>query len=203
LSGTTIFDPTQGPNAGTSSTPAVFVIANNVHISGHSSVTFNGGSDATKVIYWFQQGLTVDGGSSVTFGSGTYLLGDDRSSDPPSSACCLSINGGATILQTNQTAGMLLYVEAGPAAFNGGTNTPISGSSSYEGLAIWDAVTCSPGDNSCVLSLSGGSTLSTPLGGIYDPNGWIQFTGGSPMNTVFVVANYANFAGGTHVTVTG
>jgi hypothetical protein len=203
VSGTTVFDPTQGPNAGTSSSPAVFVFANNVHVTGHASITFKGGTDATKDIYWFQQGLTVDGGSSVTFGSATYLLGDDRPSDPPSGTCCLSINGGATILQTNQTAGMLLYIEAGSAAYNGGSNTPISGSSAYEGLAIWDAVACSPGTMSCALTLSGGSTLSTPLGGIYDPNGWIQFTGGSPMNTQFVVANYATFSGGAQVTILG
>jgi hypothetical protein len=189
LSGVTLsFDPTSAPN------PGVFVFDQPVDVAGHSNVTFGGGTDVTKVTYWFRGGLTVEGGSTVTFGQATYLFGD--SSAPGSNA--LNIKGGATI---SATSGVLFYIEAGPATINGNTNTPILGSTLYDNIAIWDATTSSAAAPANALTLGGSSTVGSPLGGVYDPNGYVILNGGSGLVTSFVVASTVSGTGGTTATI--
>jgi prepilin-type N-terminal cleavage/methylation domain-containing protein len=178
------FVPTSAP------VPNVFVFNQPVSISGGATVTFGPVTgNVTAVTYWFRGGLTISGGGSANFGPATYVFGDSKS--PPANA--LNISGGATI---NANSGVLFYVEAGPADFSGGTNTPIAGTSQYDGIAIWDASTST-------FTLGGGGSILDPIGGVYDPSGNIDFSGGTALVTSFVVANTATGSGSGAVTITG
>jgi prepilin-type N-terminal cleavage/methylation domain-containing protein len=177
------FAPTTSPN------PNVFVFNQPVDISRNAVVQFLGGSSVSNVTYWFRGGLTIEGNATVNFGLATYIFGDAAS--PPANA--LSILNGTTIGGSN---GLLFYIEAGPGTFAGATNTPVIGTSQYDQIAIWDAST-SP------LSLNGGSSVSAPLGGIYDPNGTVFFSGNTGLVTSFVVANSVSGSGGSATVTIG
>ena len=117
----------------------------------------------------------------MTFGPATYIFGD--SSSPPATA--LSIGNGSAI-SANNDQGVLFYVEAGAANFSGNTSNPISGSSLYDGIALWDAST-SP------LTIAN-STSITGFGGVYDSStscgavACVQFTGNVPFAAFFLIA---------------
>jgi prepilin-type N-terminal cleavage/methylation domain-containing protein len=172
------FAPTTSPNPN-----PVFVFNQPVDIARNAVVQFLGGSNVSNVTYWFRGGLTIEGAATVNFGLATYIFGDAAS--PPANA--LSILNGSTI---GGSGGLLFYIEAGPGTFAGATNTPVIGTSQYDEIAIWDASTST-------LALNGGSSVSAPLGGIYDPNGTVSFSGNTGLVTSFVVANSVTAPGGS------
>jgi prepilin-type N-terminal cleavage/methylation domain-containing protein len=185
----TKFDPTTGP----SQSPSTFVFDNTVKINGGSYVAFagDGGGDATKVTYWFRGGLTLAGGANVTFGAATYIFGDSGSN--PSSCntntTTLSFDGSTIV---SASTGLLFYIEEGCASFGSQVSSGLPGSSAYDGIAIWDAT-------SLPLILSAGSNIS--IGGVYDPNGPVVFSGGATITTTFVIGNSASFGGNTGLSV--
>jgi prepilin-type N-terminal cleavage/methylation domain-containing protein len=174
------FDPTSSPS------PNVIVFTGPVSITNAANVTFGGGSSVSQVTYWFEGGLSLSGNSTAKFGLATYIFGTPST---PNAANALSVSNGATISANNS----LLFYVAGPAPaancsgaggsvnFSGGTNTGISGTSAYDSIALWDAST-GP------LTLGAGSTVGSPIGGIYDPCGSVTYSGGTGMAVLFLVA---------------
>jgi hypothetical protein len=186
----TTFDPTTGP----SQSPSIFVFDDTVTINGGSYVNFagDGAGDVTKVTYWFRGGLTLTGGANVNFGPATYIFGDSGvTADPNCPTGSTTLNfAGSTIV--NASTGLLFYIEEGCASFGSQVSSGLPGSSTYEGIAIWDAT-------SLPLTLSAGSNIS--IGGVYDPNGQVVFSGGATITTTFVTANSASFGGNTGLSV--
>jgi prepilin-type N-terminal cleavage/methylation domain-containing protein len=176
------FDPTTSPS------PNVIVFTGPVNITNAANVTFGGGSSVSQVTYWFEGGLSLSGNSTAKFGLATYIFGTPTTSN---ATTALSVTNGATLSANNS----LLFYVAGPAPaancsgaggggavnFSGGTNTGISGTSTYDGIALWDAST-GP------LTLGAGSTVGAPIGGIYDPCGSVIYSGGTGMAVLFLVA---------------
>jgi prepilin-type N-terminal cleavage/methylation domain-containing protein len=171
------FDPSLGPD------PGIVVFTVPVTASG---VTFDGGASVTSVTYWFQGGLTIADHATVTFGSATYIYGTSGGS-----GSVLQMGNHATIAVPNSSPGLLFYVPPGAANVSlgpGFSGTLAGALSPYLDVALWDA---SSGTLSFGQGNGGGAGLAS-FGGIYDPNGTVQITGGYNMQaTFFVVASFS------------
>ncbi len=83
-------------------------------------------------------------------------------------------------MTTDNTNGVLFYVETGAVTFNGASQVSVSAAQSgyplynlYGEVALWDAST-SP------LSITNGSSVTDTFSGIYDPNGEVILSGAAP-----------------------
>jgi prepilin-type N-terminal cleavage/methylation domain-containing protein len=152
------------------------------------SIVFTGGG-----VTYFNGGLSLPNNVTVQFDSGSYVF---------DGATALLTSQNDTITGTN----VLFYIpqfvtgtSTTPAVtFDNNTNISLTGSSSYNGIAIWDA-------SSGTINLVNGTALngtSNTYGGIYMPNGTVETQQVTNLNTTFIIANTASFSQNTTVTIT-
>ena len=131
---------------------------------------------------------------TVNFGAGTYLFGNSAGDTCPiadGQSTCLDIGHGSTL--ATASAGALLYIESGGADISTDSPTSLLGSSSYDGIAVWDASASGTKDP---LNIQNGGRSTTTLGGIYVPNGETDITGDGTVNATFLATNTAILANG-------
>ena len=103
--------------------------------------------------------------STVFFGTGTYLFGNSASDTCPivsSVRTCLDKTNGGTVT-TDNTNGVLFYVETGAATFNGSSQVSVTAAQSgyplyslYGEVALWDA-------SALPLSITNGAAVPATL----------------------------------------
>ena len=154
-----------------------------VSVTNNAVVHFAGGT------YWFKDGLSMTGEAVVTFGPGTYIFGSGSGSGCYDSTC-LSVSNGASVTTTSPS-GSLFYVAAGKATIDGDGQISLTGSSAYDGIALWDAAASGTSDP---LTIANSGSLSDVLGGVYAPNGAVVLTGAGTTSAAFVEASTATLS---------
>lgn len=156
----TSFAPASGPS------PGLIIFTQPVSITGSKTVVnFGGGPNTT---YLFEQGLSVSGGS-VNFADATYIYEANGSGSAVSISSTIGTSGG-----------VLMYAESGSVSIAGQSSTSLTGSPTYDDIALWD------GSNATV-TLSGGSQTLT-IGGVYAPDATVDLTGNGSLALQFLIA---------------
>jgi len=205
-SSTVNVDPTKGPCNSINSqqycattTQEVVIFNDPVSTGGKSVLNFAGDSSCvSKVVYWFKQGLTVQSNDTVNFGLATYIFGDTTVS-PNTPTSSQNAGFGLNLQNGSMSAasGLLMYIAAGNVAATASSSTSVLGTTTYDGVAIWDAA---PGST----TFTWGNASSSTFGGIYFPLGIVTFNANSNSTAKFLIAQgiYNPTAGGV-VTLTG
>ncbi|MCU1363893.1 MAG: hypothetical protein JWM55_1721 [Acidimicrobiaceae bacterium] len=172
-----------------------YIFDQNVTLSSNATVNFAPG------IYWFKGGLTMPspGNARASFGTGTYLFGNATTDTCPNSTCLSTSNGDS--ITTDNTAGVLFYVETGAVSIAGDASVSISAAQSgnplnalYGEVALWDAATST-------LTVNNSGSTSDTFSGIYDPNGEVILSGSGAVDVSFVEANSASLSGSGSLTL--
>jgi prepilin-type N-terminal cleavage/methylation domain-containing protein len=162
--------------------PGTYVFSTPVNILNANTVSFGTGT------YWFEGGLTTI--ANVTFAGGTYIFG--TTTTPPATALDFVVG------TVTSTGGVLFYIEGGASVFSRGASITLAATAQYSGVAIWDA---GAAGTTNPLTVSGGTSVSMSLGGVYVPSGQILFNGGGQLTATFVVTGTASVSNGTSLAV--
>jgi hypothetical protein len=113
----------------------------------------------------------------------------------------MNVNGNANLSVSDPSVGIMFYNEGGSITFNGGStvNLPAYKLDPYKNILIFQSRT-----NSSDMSLSGGTNVSSKLGGIiYAPNAArvVLGTGGANLEVTAVIAQLVKVTGTTQLTI--
>lgn len=161
-------------------------------IAQGDTVTFGPASGSGNITdqYWFAKRVKIPSQVTAAFSAGTYIFNGTGSA--------LSTQNGSVVLTStvNSTVNnVLFYVPNGNVNFGNNVQINLSGSSTYDGVAIWDA--------SSGGSVTLGNSVNLAInGGIYVPLGSFVSGKNSTVGASFIVAGSATFNNGAQVTLT-